>query len=284
MSERLRSDVSFTDILGKLVSGPSEMRMSINDHVQVEGRISAFRNMIKKSCVTHATAEYGLKKGRDTSDKVKDLLEKKAYIYPVERSKVCIAAPDGLCRYHESFVRGSNTNHTEMGSFKPFSPTRSSRGQPRLHRVSRMNFSRPSTNPMTLRYPHLCWRWLPPEYVVLLLFTALLMSISQVHLVIYGWETGTNQRNSFSASFVTAIYNKHMTLLGTLIDRKLGAYHKLMAGLFASALYGSLIHINCHSHVHLTGLTWAMKTMTLTTSLLTSTSTRWRIDWTRRSQ
>jgi hypothetical protein len=70
----------------------------------------------------------------------------------------------------------------------------------------------------------------------------------QVHLVIQGWETGTWHSKSLSASSVTAIYNKHMSLLGTLIDRKLGSYHRLMASLFASAQYGSLICIFPHLH------------------------------------
>ena len=120
---------------------------------------------------------------------------------------------------------------------------------------------------------------------MLLLLTAPLMwSMSQVHVVIQGYETGAKHEKSFSASYVTSIYNKHMTLLGMLIDRKLGAYHRLMAGLFQSALYGSLTDICLRSDVRSTGMVRLTTTVTLMTSLPTSTLMQWKIDWTARSQ
>jgi hypothetical protein len=120
--------------------------------------------------------------------------------------------------------------------------------------------------------------------MVLLVTAPLMWSMSQVHLVIEGYESGTKHEKAFSASYVASIYKKHMTLLGRLIDRKLRAYHRLMAGLFESAVYGLLTHTYLRSDVCLIGLVWLMMKATMMASLPTSTSMQWRIDRTVWSQ
>jgi hypothetical protein len=52
-----------------------------------EGRISHFRNHVRKVAQAHVASHYGLTKGADT--KVADLLKKNMFIYPVN-SKVCL--------------------------------------------------------------------------------------------------------------------------------------------------------------------------------------------------
>lgn len=86
-----------------------------NGFIQVEGRISGFRNLVKKSCNTHAVAYYLLKKG--CSDEVKDLLDKKAYIYPVEGSKACNTVADCMCADGDSFCQRQHTKPYSHGVF-----------------------------------------------------------------------------------------------------------------------------------------------------------------------
>ena len=87
MSERLRLDVNYTKALGKLVRVSDEMHHLSNGFIQVEGRISGIRLLVKKSCNTHGAAYYRLKKG--CGDKAKELLNHKVYIYPTDGTKAC---------------------------------------------------------------------------------------------------------------------------------------------------------------------------------------------------
>jgi hypothetical protein len=71
---------------------------------------------VKKSCVTHATAYYGLKRG--CGDEAKDLLDKKVYIFPVEGSKVCNAGANHMCADGDAFSQQQQTKPYSNGVFQ----------------------------------------------------------------------------------------------------------------------------------------------------------------------
>jgi hypothetical protein len=58
---------------------------------------------------------------------------------------------------------------------------------------------------------------------------------SQVHVAIEEWVSGAQVTKTFAAKVITAIYDKHMTTLYGIAERKLGAYHKLMLKLYMDA-------------------------------------------------
>ena len=101
-------------------------------------------------------------------------------------------------------------------------------------------------------------------YLLSASMTRLLISqMRQLHVVIQEWETGTQQSKSFTALSIAAIYKKHLSILNNFAKRKPRAYHRIMATLFASALYDPFTRICMCAYHYITGEMMLMTTATL---------------------
>ena len=93
---RLMNDVNYLNQLAKVVSRSCPCdNHDCSDLLQAENRISQYRGAIKKSSALHVIEAFGSLRGKP--NKVKALLDRKAYIYPFKNGKVRTVLIPRLC-------------------------------------------------------------------------------------------------------------------------------------------------------------------------------------------